>query len=229
MGDWFDTVADAFHLPRPPRVSWEEAEQRIAPMLLSFMSESRRLANARAKRELRVRLAYPTPQSLLDVGRAARAQEAAAALVVNDRAGRRERRRAAPSRELRPLGGQRSGRMHHEAASVGAASATFEQRIDAYERLVRLDKPIGILLLLWPTLSALWIAARGLPSFRLVLVFTLGTIVMRCAGCAFNDWADRRFDAHVKRTARRPLATRRDRAVGGARRRRRCSRSPASR
>ncbi|HTP99854.1 MAG TPA: NAD-dependent epimerase/dehydratase family protein [Casimicrobiaceae bacterium] len=67
MGTWFDTVADAFHLPRPPRVSWEEAEQRIAPMLLSFMSESRRLANARAKRELRLRLAHPTPQSLLAV------------------------------------------------------------------------------------------------------------------------------------------------------------------
>lgn len=65
MGTWFDTVADAFHLPRPPRVSWEEAERRIAPMLLSFMSESRRLANARAKRELRLRLAYPTPQPLL--------------------------------------------------------------------------------------------------------------------------------------------------------------------
>jgi nucleoside-diphosphate-sugar epimerase len=65
MGTWFDTVADAFHLPRPPRVSWEEAEQRIAPMLLSFMSESRRLVNARAKRELRLRLAYPTPQPLL--------------------------------------------------------------------------------------------------------------------------------------------------------------------
>jgi len=65
MGSWFDTVADAFHLPRPPRVSWEEAEQRIAPMLLSFMSESRRLTNARAKQELRMRLAYPAPQSLL--------------------------------------------------------------------------------------------------------------------------------------------------------------------
>ena len=66
MGSWFDTVADAFQLPRPPRVSWEEAEQRIAPMLLSFMSESRRLSNARMKRELRVRLRYATPQRLLD-------------------------------------------------------------------------------------------------------------------------------------------------------------------
>jgi nucleoside-diphosphate-sugar epimerase len=65
MGTWFDTVADAFHLPRPPRVTWDEAEQRIAPMLLSFMSESRRLANTRAKRELRWRLAHPTPQSVL--------------------------------------------------------------------------------------------------------------------------------------------------------------------
>ncbi|MFO1312540.1 MAG: NAD-dependent epimerase/dehydratase family protein [Burkholderiales bacterium] len=65
MGAWFDTVADAFHLPRPPRVTWDEAEKRIAPMLLSFMSESRRLANARAKRELRLRLAHPTPDGML--------------------------------------------------------------------------------------------------------------------------------------------------------------------
>ena len=65
MGGWFDAVADAFRLPRPPRVSWEDAEARIAPMLLSFMSESRRLANTRMKRELRVRLKYATPQALL--------------------------------------------------------------------------------------------------------------------------------------------------------------------
>jgi nucleoside-diphosphate-sugar epimerase len=65
MGAWFDAVADAFHLPRPPRASWEEAEQRIAPMLLSFMSESRRLDNSRMKRELRVRLRYPDPATLL--------------------------------------------------------------------------------------------------------------------------------------------------------------------
>jgi 4-hydroxybenzoate polyprenyltransferase len=80
-------------------------------------------------------------------------------------------------------------------------------RLDAYERLVRLDKPIGILLLLWPTLSALWLAALGSPPWSLVLIFTMGTILMRSAGCAVNDWADRRFDAHVKRTAGRPLAT----------------------
>ena len=65
MGNWFDAVADAFQLSRPPRVSWEEAETRIAPLLLSFMNESRRLSNVRMKRELRVRLRYPTPQTLL--------------------------------------------------------------------------------------------------------------------------------------------------------------------
>jgi nucleoside-diphosphate-sugar epimerase len=65
MAGWFDMVADTFRLPRPPRVSWDEAVQRIAPLLLSFMSESRRLSNARMKRELRVRLRYPTPQALL--------------------------------------------------------------------------------------------------------------------------------------------------------------------
>ena len=65
MGVWFDAVADAFGLPRPARVSWEEAEKHIAPLLLSFMSESRRLSNTRMKRELRVRLRYPTPAILL--------------------------------------------------------------------------------------------------------------------------------------------------------------------
>ena len=85
-------------------------------------------------------------------------------------------------------------------------AGTWKQRIDAYERLVRLDKPIGILLLLWPTLTALWLAAWGRPSVVHVIVFTVGTIVMRSAGCALNDWADRDFDAHVARTAGRPLA-----------------------
>ena len=86
-------------------------------------------------------------------------------------------------------------------------SAIITSRLDAYERLIRLDKPIGILLLLWPTLSALWLAAHGTPSFSNVLIFTMGTILMRSAGCAVNDWADRNFDAHVARTANRPLAT----------------------
>jgi 4-hydroxybenzoate polyprenyltransferase len=82
----------------------------------------------------------------------------------------------------------------------------IKARLDAYERLVRLDKPIGILLLLWPTLSGLWIAADGRPHWVLVLVFVVGTTLMRSAGCAVNDWADRSFDAHVQRTAARPLA-----------------------
>ena len=85
-------------------------------------------------------------------------------------------------------------------------SPTWRQRIDAYERLIRLDKPIGILLLLWPTLTALWLATSGMPTLTLVIVFTVGTIVMRCAGCALNDWADRDFDAYVQRTSDRPLA-----------------------
>jgi 4-hydroxybenzoate polyprenyltransferase len=86
-------------------------------------------------------------------------------------------------------------------------TAAIAARLDAYERLVRLDKPIGILLLLWPTLSALWLAAYGAPTWSEVLIFTVGTILMRSAGCAVNDWADRKFDPHVARTAGRPLAT----------------------
>ena len=78
-------------------------------------------------------------------------------------------------------------------------------RLALYFRLVRLDKPIGILLLLWPTLSALWLASGGMPDWSLLAIFTLGTVLMRSAGCAINDFADRDFDLHVKRTADRPL------------------------
>ena len=84
--------------------------------------------------------------------------------------------------------------------------AIFIRRLDAYERLVRLDKPIGALLLLWPTLWAVWLAARGAPAWEIVLIFVLGTVLMRSAGCAVNDFADRRFDPHVERTRSRPLA-----------------------
>ncbi|HEX7635888.1 MAG TPA: 4-hydroxybenzoate octaprenyltransferase [Noviherbaspirillum sp.] len=80
-------------------------------------------------------------------------------------------------------------------------------RLALYVRLVRLDKPIGILLLLWPTLSALWLASNGKPDWTLVAIFTLGTVLMRSAGCAINDFADRDFDRHVKRTAERPLTS----------------------
>ncbi|NHZ81065.1 4-hydroxybenzoate octaprenyltransferase [Massilia sp. CCM 8695] len=80
-------------------------------------------------------------------------------------------------------------------------------KLSLYFRLIRLDKPIGILLLLWPTLIALWLAARGTPDPVIVVIFTLGTILMRSAGCAINDYADRDFDKHVKRTAERPLTS----------------------
>ena len=80
-------------------------------------------------------------------------------------------------------------------------------RITLYERLMRLHRPIGILLLLWPTLWAVWIGGGGRPSWVVVWIFVLGTVLMRSAGCVMNDIADRRFDAHVKRTSDRPLAT----------------------
>ena len=84
---------------------------------------------------------------------------------------------------------------------------TLTQRLDAYERLLRLDKPIGILLLLWPTLWALWLAAPGFMRLDILVIFLLGTVVMRSAGCVINDLADRRFDRHVERTRDRPLAS----------------------
>src|SRR5690606_11324037 len=80
-------------------------------------------------------------------------------------------------------------------------------RLRLYFKLIRLDKPIGILLLLWPTLWALWMASDGQPDWRLVLIFTLGTVLMRSAGCAINDYADRDFDRHVKRTVDRPITS----------------------
>ncbi len=86
------------------------------------------------------------------------------------------------------------------------------ERLVLYARLVRLDKPIGSLLLLWPTLSALWLASGGTPDWSLVLIFSVGTVLMRSAGCAINDFADRDFDRHVKRTADRPLTSGRIRA-----------------
>jgi 4-hydroxybenzoate polyprenyltransferase len=82
----------------------------------------------------------------------------------------------------------------------------IKQRLDMYEKLMRLDKPIGILLLLWPTLWALWIAGRGHPDPLIVWIFVLGTVLMRSAGCVINDFADRDFDPHVERTRERPLA-----------------------
>ncbi|MBB5211683.1 4-hydroxybenzoate octaprenyltransferase [Microbulbifer hydrolyticus] len=89
-------------------------------------------------------------------------------------------------------------------------SQQIQQRWPAalpYWQLVRLDRPIGSLLLLWPTWWALWIAAKGWPGLHLFVVFTLGVILTRAAGCAVNDFADRNIDGHVKRTNQRPLAT----------------------
>ena len=81
----------------------------------------------------------------------------------------------------------------------------LKEKLNLYERLMRLDKPIGILLLLWPTLWALWMSALGRPDWVVLWVFVLGTVLMRSAGCVINDYADRDFDRHVERTRERPL------------------------
>ncbi|TXT40451.1 MAG: 4-hydroxybenzoate octaprenyltransferase [Comamonadaceae bacterium] len=81
------------------------------------------------------------------------------------------------------------------------------QKLNLYLALIRWDRPAGWLLLLWPTLGALWVAAGGFPGWHLLSVFVLGTILMRSAGCCINDVADREFDKHVKRTAQRPVTT----------------------
>ena len=86
--------------------------------------------------------------------------------------------------------------------------AFIAKRLDAYERLIRLDKPIGTLLLLWPTLWAVWLASDGRVRLDVLVIFIVGTLLMRSAGCAFNDYADRDIDPHVERTRDRPLAAR---------------------
>ena len=83
----------------------------------------------------------------------------------------------------------------------------MREKISLYLDLIRWNRPAGWLLLLWPTLSALWVAAGGFPGWHLVVVFTLGTILMRSAGCCLNDVADRDFDKHVKRTSERPVTS----------------------
>ncbi len=81
------------------------------------------------------------------------------------------------------------------------------RRVQNYLKLMRLDRPVGSLLLLWPTLAALWMAADGVPPLHLIFIFTLGTFLMRSAGCVINDFADRKVDGSVARTKERPLAT----------------------
>ena len=84
---------------------------------------------------------------------------------------------------------------------------TFTERLSLYLQLTRLNRPIGILLLLWPTLWGVWIAGGGHPTWRIILIFALGTVLMRSAGCAINDYADRHIDKHVKRTKERPVTS----------------------
>ena len=88
-----------------------------------------------------------------------------------------------------------------------ASPAAPRSKLSLYLDLIRFNRPAGWLLLLWPSLSALWLAADGFPGWHLVRVFTLGTILMRSAGCCINDVADREFDRHVKRTAQRPVTS----------------------
>jgi 4-hydroxybenzoate polyprenyltransferase len=83
----------------------------------------------------------------------------------------------------------------------------FAERLHLYIQLTRLNRPIGILLLLWPTLWGVWIAGHGHPAWHIVLIFTRGTVLMRSAGCAINDYADRHIDKHVERTQDRPLTS----------------------
>jgi len=89
----------------------------------------------------------------------------------------------------------------------GSFAAEWRRTASGYWRLIRADRPIGIYLLLWPALWALWVAAAGFPPWWILLVFVLGTALMRSAGCAINDFADRKIDGLVARTAQRPLAT----------------------
>src|SRR5512147_2295603 len=85
-------------------------------------------------------------------------------------------------------------------------NTTLTERLGHYYRLVRLHRPIGIYLVLWPTLWGLWLAAEGRPHLLIFTVFVVGTVLMRSAGCAINDYADRKIDGHVRRTKDRPLA-----------------------
>ena len=93
------------------------------------------------------------------------------------------------------------------SASFPAVAGGKPGKLSLYLQLIRWNRPAGWLLLLWPTLSALWVASQGFPGWHLITVFTLGTFLMRSAGCCVNDVADREFDRHVKRTAQRPVTT----------------------
>jgi 4-hydroxybenzoate polyprenyltransferase len=102
-----------------------------------------------------------------------------------------------------------SSAARYRTSATGAPKASLMQTAGEYARLMRLDRPIGIWLLLWPTLWALWLASAGRPNEHVFIVFVLGVVLMRSAGCVVNDFADRDFDRHVRRTRDRPLAARR--------------------
>src|SRR3954451_20483452 len=105
---------------------------------------------------------------------------------------------------VRTTGARRCGRASWTCANW-ALTDLLREKLSLYLDLIRWNRPAGWLLLLWPTLSALWIAFEGFPGWHLLAVFTLGTVLMRSAGCCVNDVADREFDRHVKRTAQRPV------------------------
>lgn len=94
-----------------------------------------------------------------------------------------------------------------KAQNILAKAMMLAERLSLYLQLTRLNRPIGILLLLWPTLWGVWIAGAGHPAWHIVLIFVLGTVLMRSAGCAINDYADRDFDKYVKRTRERPVTS----------------------
>jgi 4-hydroxybenzoate polyprenyltransferase len=94
-----------------------------------------------------------------------------------------------------------------DTSELMPTSPAWRERLAVYLDLIRWNRPAGWLLLLWPTLSALWLAAGGFPGWHLLLVFTLGTVLMRSAGCCINDVVDREFDRHVRRTAQRPVTS----------------------
>ena len=106
-----------------------------------------------------------------------------------------------------PVPPERTPAPTHDTTAERSPQPPPQSRLQLYLQLIRWDRPAGWLLLLWPTLSALWVAARGFPGWHLLTVFTLGTILMRSAGCCLNDVADRDFDKHVKRTAQRPVTS----------------------
>ena len=106
-----------------------------------------------------------------------------------------------------PVPPERTPAPTHDTTAERSPQPPPQSRLQLYLQLIRWDRPAGWLLLLWPTLSALWVAANGFPGWHLLTVFTLGTILMRSAGCCLNDVADRDFDKHVKRTAQRPVTS----------------------